>query len=181
MSSNTSEVEAYVGLGSNLDEPVTQVRSGIEALAALPRTRIDRCSSLYRTAPIGYAAQADFINAVCRIRTRLAAAELMERLLEIERRHGRVRIGPANGPRTLDLDLLLYGDWVSDAPSVTVPHPRLHTRAFVLVPLHEIAPALVIPGRGRVADLLGGCADQRIARLDEPPSVHGQAAHTERR
>lgn len=172
MSSETPEVRAYIGLGSNMGEPRSKLRAGIEALAALPATRLERCSSFYRSAPIGYQAQADFINAVCRIATRLPPGELMRQLLDVERRHGRVRSGPAGGPRTLDLDLLLYGDWTSNEPQLIVPHPRLSERAFVLLPLHEIAPGLIVPGHGRVKDLLVRCADQQIERLDE----HGKAA-----
>jgi 2-amino-4-hydroxy-6-hydroxymethyldihydropteridine diphosphokinase len=157
-------VQAFVALGANLGDPVDQVRAGAAALAALPATRRVTCSSLYRTAPIGYADQPDFINAVCEIDTDLPAAELMQALLEIERAHGRVR-DMAGGPRTLDLDLLLYGDRAIREPALTVPHPRLHERAFVLYPLYEIAPDLEIPGLGRVADLLAGCAGQGIERL----------------
>lgn len=166
-SSEAPEVEAYVGLGSNMDEPQSNVRAGMDALAALPDTRIERCSSLYRTAPIGFQAQADFINAVCCIATRLPPHELMRQLLDIERRHGRVRSGPVGGPRTLDLDLLLYGNWTSSDPQLIVPHPRLPERVFVLLPLYEIAPDLAVPGYGRIADLLARCADQRVERLDE--------------
>lgn len=163
------EVEAYVGLGSNMQEPQANVRAAMDLLAALPATRLERRSSLYRSAPIGYQPQPDFVNAVCRLRTRLPPSELMQRLLDIERAHGRTRAGPAGGPRTLDLDLLLYGRWTSSDPQLTVPHPRLHERAFVLLPLFEIAPELVIPGHGPVAELLRRCADQRVERLDPAP------------
>lgn len=182
-SNETAEVEAYVALGSNMDEPRLKVRAGMEALAALPATRLECCSSLYRTAPVGYQAQPDFINAVCRVATRLPPHELMRELLDIERRHGRVRTGPVGGPRTLDLDLLIYGDWTSDDPQLIVPHPRLAERAFVLLPLHEIAPDFVVPGSGRVADLLARCADQRVERLagDGTTALSRGAANTERR
>jgi 2-amino-4-hydroxy-6-hydroxymethyldihydropteridine diphosphokinase len=159
-------VRAFVALGSNLNDPAAQVRSAARALGRLPDTGLVRCSSLYRTAPVGITAQPDFINAVCEIETRLAAPALMEALLDIERAHGRQRERPG-GPRTLDLDLLLYGDETHHQPGLSVPHPRLHERAFVLYPLHEIAPALVIPGRGRIEDLLPGCAGQGIERLAE--------------
>ncbi|MEW6332239.1 MAG: 2-amino-4-hydroxy-6-hydroxymethyldihydropteridine diphosphokinase, partial [Pseudomonadota bacterium] len=123
--------------------------------------------SFYRTAPVGRLEQPDFINAVCRVRTGQAPATLMRKLLEIERAHGRVREGDPGGPRTLDLDLLLYGDRAIHTAELTVPHPRLHERAFVLYPLQEIAPDLVIPGRGAVRELAAGCAGQRVERLKD--------------
>ena len=157
-------MHAYIALGANLDDPIAQVCAGAQALGHLPRTRRLGCSSLYRSTPVGDANQPDFINAVCALDTALAARELLQALLAIEHDHGRVRerIG---GPRTLDLDLLLYGQSRIDEPGLTVPHPRLHARAFVLYPLHEIAPDLVILGRGPVAGLLSGCAGQKIERL----------------
>lgn len=157
-------MRAFVALGSNLDDPVAQVGAGARDLARLPDTRLVRCSSLYRTAPVGVADQPDFINAVCEIDTELPAPDLMQSLLDIEHAHGRVRDIPG-GPRTLDLDLLLYGELACHDPGLTLPHPRLHERAFVLYPLHEIAPALVVPGRGRIEDLLPGCRGQAIERL----------------
>lgn len=162
-------VTAYVALGSNLDDPIAQVRAGAAALATLPHTRVDRCSAFYRTAPVGLVAdQPDFINAACRIETHLAPAALLAALLDLESRQGRVRTQrSAGGPRTLDLDLLIYDDLVLEAPGLTLPHPRLHERAFVLYPLADIDPALVIPGRGPVRALLAQCEDQGITRLDE--------------
>lgn len=157
-------VRAYVGLGSNLADPAQQVRAGLAALDALPQTKVVQRSSLYRTAPVGLAEQPDFINAVCAIDTALAPQPLMQHLLAIEQAHGRVR-AHAGGPRTLDLDLLLYGDAQLDASTVTVPHPRLHERAFVLYPLSEIAPGLSIPGRGSVAELLRRCTGQAVERV----------------
>lgn len=159
-------MRAFVALGSNLNDPVAQVRAGARHLAGLPDTRCLGCSSLYRTAPVGYADQPDFINAVCELDTQLAARELMQALLAIEQAQGRRRDIPG-GPRTLDLDLLLYDQRVCHEPGLTLPHPRLHERAFVLYPLAEIAPDLVIPGRGRVEDLLPGCRGQGIERLAE--------------
>lgn len=143
----------YVALGSNLDDPAAQVKRGFAELHALPRTRLIRRSSLYRTTPVGYADQPDFVNAVAEIETRLSPDELLEACLEIERKHGRNRTFK-NAPRTLDLDILLYGDMMNVEPRLTLPHPRMHERAFVLVPLAEIAPHCVIPRRGRVADLV---------------------------
>lgn len=165
MSRPEHAVCAYIGLGSNLADPVAQLRAGVSALAQLEQTQIEACSSFYRTAPVGRREQPDFINAVCRVRTGQAPAMLMRNLLEIERVHGRVREGDKGGPRTLDLDLLLYGNQTIHTAELTVPHPRLHERAFVLYPLHEIEPDLVIPGRGAVRQLMAACAGQRVERL----------------
>jgi len=160
-------VRAFVALGANLQDPVAQVRSGVRALAMLAHTRRCCCSSLYRTAPLGYTDQPAFINAVCELDTDLPPRALMQALLDIERDHGRVRHKPG-GPRTLDLDLLWYDGQVLQEPELTLPHPRLHERAFVLYPLYELAPGLEIPGRGRVEDLLPACRGQDVERLAEP-------------
>lgn len=157
-------MRAYVALGSNLDDPLAQVRAGAQALGKLPGTRLVCCSSLYRTAPVGVTEQPDFINAVCEVDTSLPTGTLLQALLGIERTHGRQRDIPG-GPRTLDLDLLLYGELACHEPGLTLPHPRLHERAFVLYPLSEIAPGLNIPGRGQVETLRAGCAGQAIERL----------------
>jgi 2-amino-4-hydroxy-6-hydroxymethyldihydropteridine diphosphokinase len=144
-------VRAFVGLGSNLDDPAQHVEDALRELDALPGTRLLARSSLYRTAPVGLAAQPDFVNAVALLETALAPAALLAQLLEVERRHGRVRELP-NGPRTLDLDLLLHGDARIDQPGLCVPHPRLHERAFVVVPMAEIAPGQPIPGHGTAGE-----------------------------
>lgn len=146
---------AYVALGSNLDDPCVQVEHGFEALAALPGTALSARSRLFRTPPWGFVEQPDFINAVARVETSLPPRQLLAALLDVESRAGRVR-GVRNGPRVLDLDLLLYDDLRLDEPGLVIPHPRLHERAFVLLPLADIAPELVVPGYGRVADLLSG-------------------------
>lgn len=159
-------VTAYVGLGANVGEPARQLRAGVAALATLPRTRVLVCSSLYRSAPVGVAAQPDFINAVCALETELAPVELMRYLLGVEREHGRVRAAEKGEPRPLDLDLLLYGSLSMETDELTLPHPRLHERAFVLLPLAEIAPGLVIPRRGPVPALLRACADQQVSILE---------------
>ena len=159
------DVKAYVGLGSNLADPAVQVRSAMAALASLAETRVEVCSSLFRSAPVGLREQPDFINAVCRVYTRLAPVALMHNLLEIESSHGRVRAGAKGGPRTLDLDLLLYGNESIQSAELTLPHPRLHERAFVLYPLLELEPDLVILGHGAVRDFLAGCAGQQVERL----------------
>lgn len=145
--------DACVALGSNLDGPRTRVERAFAALAALPGTRVSARSRLYRTPPWGVVDQPDFINAVAVLDTTLAPRGLLQALLAIEARAGRVR-GIRNGPRVLDLDLLLYGGQTIHLPDLEVPHPRLQDRAFVLVPLAEVAPDLEVPGRGRVADLL---------------------------
>ena len=146
-------VIAYIALGSNLREPQQQLLAGFAALAQLPGSELIARSSLYRSAAVGYSDQPDFVNAVAALRTSLDARVLLEALLAIERAQGRVREFP-NAPRTLDLDIALYGEQVIEAPGLSVPHPRMHQRAFVVVPLAEIAPLAVVPGRGRVRDLL---------------------------
>ena len=146
---------AAVGLGANLGDVARSVRDAIDALGQLPGTRLVQASRLYRTPAWGVTAQPDFINAVALLDTGLSARALLEALLDIERVHGRVRVdGERWGPRTLDLDLLLYGDAVIDLPQLKVPHPHLHERAFALLPLAEIAPDAVIPCRGTVRDAL---------------------------
>lgn len=162
-----SPVTAFVGLGSNLDDPPARIRRALQALAALPGTRLVRHSSLYRNPPTGVLDQPDFVNAVAEIETRLTARELLEQLLAIEQVHGRVRDQP-NGPRTLDLDLLLYGALTVGEPGLTVPHPRMLGRAFVLVPLAEIAPGAEVPGRGRIADLVRNVDASGMIRLSVP-------------
>ena len=155
---------AYVALGANLGDPAATVLAAFAALANLPESRVTHGSSLYRTAPVGLTDQPEFVNAVAQMETTLAPEALLEALFDIEERFGRVR-AEKNGPRTLDLDLLLYNDQFIDLPSLTLPHPRLHLRAFVLQPLAEIAPQLVIPGRGTVAAWLPAVANQGIVRL----------------
>ena len=166
MTETGKPVTVYVGLGSNLGDSVRTLKSAITALEQTSLPGSMGCSSLYRTAPIGFLDQPDFINAVCRLETPLNAVELLQSLLQIERDHGRRRSGSANEPRTLDLDLLLYGGQEVSVDGLQVPHPRLHERAFVLYPLLEIAPDLVIPGRGPVRDLATDCEGQSIARID---------------
>lgn len=152
---------AYVALGSNLADPVTQLGAAFDELGRLPQTRLVARSSLWRSAPVGYLDQPDFVNAVAAIETTLEAEMLLAHLLDIERRHGRVREFQ-NAPRTLDLDIALYGDDRIDTPTLTVPHPRMQERAFVLLPLNELAPDVVIPGHGPLRDLLPAVAGQRL-------------------
>ncbi|TAN05123.1 MAG: 2-amino-4-hydroxy-6-hydroxymethyldihydropteridine diphosphokinase [Rhodanobacteraceae bacterium] len=158
-------LDAYVALGSNLDDPRAQVERGFAALAALPRTRLRARSHLYRTPPWGVLEQPDFINAAAWLATELPARGLLRALLALEVRAGRVR-GRRNGPRVLDLDLLVYGDAVVDEPGLVLPHPRLHARAFVLLPLADVAPGLVVPGQGCVAGLLARVDAEGCVRLD---------------
>ena len=158
---------AFVALGANLGNPAQQVAAGVEALAMLPNTRLAAVSPFYRSAPVGYAGQPDFVNAVAKIETALAARELLDALLAIERQRGRVRDFP-NAPRTLDLDIVLYDEETHDEEGLTIPHPRMHERAFVLVPLAEIAPDAVVPGRGRVRDLVAAVDPASVVKLASP-------------
>ncbi len=155
---------AFIALGSNLDDPVAQVSAAMVALDSLPQTRVLKCSSLYRSAPIGYLDQPDFINAVAQVETGLSPRTLLDALLALELECGRTRAFQ-NAPRTLDLDVLLYDDLVHHEHGLTVPHPQMHRRAFVLQPLLEIAPDCIIPGVGAVADAMTGCAGQQLERL----------------
>ena len=156
---------AWVGIGANLGDARANVEDALARLARLPGVRLLRASSLYRTAPIA-SSGGDYVNAVAEVDTSLSARALLAALHGIEQAHGRER-PYRNAPRTLDLDLLLYGDEViEDVPTLIVPHPRMHERAFVLAPLAELVPGLLIPGRGRVADLLPGVAGQTIERIE---------------
>jgi len=149
-------IVAYVGVGSNLEDPESQVRRAFDDLGRIRNTHLKSRSSLYRSAPIGYADQPDFINAVAALETTLSPQELLAELQDIERRHGRER-SFKNAPRTLDLDLLLYGEKKISTESLVLPHPRMHERAFVLRPLLEIAPQLPFD--------LAACAAQKIERI----------------
>jgi 2-amino-4-hydroxy-6-hydroxymethyldihydropteridine diphosphokinase len=150
---------AYIGLGANLGEPEREVRQACLELDAIAHTRVVKSSSLYRSEPVGHTEQPRFVNAVAQIETGLSAERLLEELHALEAKHGRTR-SFANAPRTLDLDLLLFGSSVLDRPGLKIPHPRMHERAFVLVPLLEIAPEVAIPGRGPARSLLGNVKGQ---------------------
>lgn len=167
----TAAMHAWVGLGANLGDAAGTLARAIDAIDALPCTRVIRVSSLYRSAPVD-ASGPDFVNAVAQIETALPPAELLAQLLAIEASEGRQR-AYRNAPRTLDLDLLLASDAAGplriDTPSLALPHPRMHLRAFVLAPLAELDAGLVVPGRGRVADLLAACAGQCIERVGTLP------------
>jgi 2-amino-4-hydroxy-6-hydroxymethyldihydropteridine diphosphokinase len=148
---------AYVGLGANLGDRAAMLRAALEQLAAEPGLEVAAVSAFRETDPVGVVNQPRFLNAAAAVETDLSARELLERLLGVERRLGRTRIeGPRFGPRTIDLDLLLYGDEQLDEPGLEVPHPRLHERLFALEPLAELEPELVIPGRGSLAGIIAG-------------------------
>jgi len=160
--SDSAATDAYVALGSNLGDSRATLVSAIEALAALPVSHLTGRSRIYRTPPWGRTDQPDFLNAVVRLHTSLPPRTLLEALMAIERRFGRERDGERWGPRTLDLDLLHMEGVTLDDPSLTLPHPRAAERAFVLLPLSDLAPELVLPGLGAVGELLqrvdaGGC------------------------
>lgn len=161
---------AHIGLGSNLGNPEAQVLAAFDEIAATPGIELERRSSLYRTAPIGYDNQPDFINAVARVRTTLAPQALLDKLLNIERTHGRIREF-LNAPRTLDLDVLLYDDDEIRTDTLNIPHPRAQLRAFVLLPLLEVSPELVIPGIGAASAWLAHCQDQPISRIADATTV----------
>jgi 2-amino-4-hydroxy-6-hydroxymethyldihydropteridine diphosphokinase len=157
-------VRAWVGLGANLGDAAHTMDRAFAALAALPASRLAGRSSLWRTAPVD-ADGPDYLNAVAALDTTLDPHALLAALQGIEQVHGRER-PYVNAPRTLDLDLLLYGSMQLATPLLTLPHPRAHLRAFVLAPLAELAPDLVVPGRGPVRALLAAVTDQRIAKLE---------------
>jgi 2-amino-4-hydroxy-6-hydroxymethyldihydropteridine diphosphokinase len=159
-------VVTYIGLGSNLADPAAQVRQAMTDLAGLPETELLAQSALYRTAPVGPANQPDYVNAVVRLETRLSPRGLLEALQAIERAHGRQRDGTRWGPRTLDLDILLYGDECLAEPGLQIPHPEMGNRAFVLVPLADVAPrGLRVPGVGPLADLIERCPREGVTPM----------------
>ena len=147
---------AYVGLGANLGDRERTLREAVSALSAEDGIEVVAVSALRETEPVGVGEQPLYLNGAAELETALAARKLLGRLLAVEQRFGRVRVPGEQGPRTLDLDLLLYGDDVIEEDGLTVPHPRLHERRFVLEPLAELAPGLVVPGRGDVESLLSG-------------------------
>jgi 2-amino-4-hydroxy-6-hydroxymethyldihydropteridine diphosphokinase len=145
---------AYIGLGSNLGDREATLRRALARLNATLGVRVVAVSSFRETDPVGFTEQPKFVNAVAAVETELDPRALLETLLSIERAMGRTRDGPRFGPRTIDLDLLLFGDEVVDEPGLRVPHPRLHERTFVLEPLAELEPGLIVPGRGPLESLL---------------------------
>ena len=164
-----SAVTAYVGLGANLQDPAAQVRRALDELASLPQTRVLARSPLSKSPPLGPPTQPDYVNAVAALATHLDPFALLKELRAMELRHGRSRDGTRWGPRTLDLDILLYGDRVLDTAELTLPHPGLHERAFVLYPLSDVAPELQVPGRGSVRALRERLGAVHIERLESTP------------
>lgn len=147
---------AYIGLGSNLEEPVRQIETAISELSAVPHVQLLRFSRFYRNPPVGLLNQPAFINAVCEVSTTLLPTELLSELHRLEHQHQRVRM-QKNGPRTLDLDLLLYGKLKLNSAELEIPHPRMKERAFVLLPLAELAPDLILPCGSEIKTLLSNC------------------------
>ncbi len=158
--------DAVVGLGANLGDPLATLSAARAALAVLSETTLVRCSSIYKTAPVGFLDQPDFLNAVCWLKTALTAERLAAELFALEGRLGRVRTDLRNGPRTVDLDLLFYEGVSCARPDLELPHPRLHERAFVLYPWLEIMPGFVLPEHGPLRELCRGVPGQRVERLE---------------
>ena len=155
---------AFIALGSNLQNPKHQVQQALEAIKSHKEIQFLKASSLYKTAPVGYDNQDDFINAVVEIKTDLAPIQLLRSLLSIENTFGRERPFP-NAPRVLDLDLLLYDDIVIDSAELTLPHARMHERGFVMIPLAEIAPKLTIAKHGHADELAAKCDNQGVIKI----------------
>lgn len=164
--STTGTIIAYIGLGSNLADPMGQIKLARTACAALSGVQELAFSSLYHSPPMGGGNQPDYVNAVMAVATGLTAIGLLRALQGIEYDQGRVRTGERWGARTLDLDLLMYGDQQIEQTDLTIPHPGMADRAFVLYPLFEIAPELVVPGKGRIADLIAVCPLNGLKRMD---------------
>lgn len=161
----------YIGLGSNLATPIEQLRSALAALAALPQTDLIAQSSFYSSDPLGPADQPRYVNAVAALDTELSPLALLDALQTIELEQGRTRKAERWGPRTLDLDILLFGERLLDEPRLTVPHYHMHARAFVLYPLAEIAPDLKLPDGRALTELLGTCPYAGLERLSETEST----------
>lgn len=165
---NKPGVTAYIGIGGNLRDPVAMVKRGIAELARIAESRLANCSSLYRTAPLGPPGQADYINAVAELETSLPALALLDALQAIEQACGRRRDGQRWGPRTLDLDLLLYAEQRIEQTRLRTPHPEMHKRAFVLIPLSELVSGdFIIPGVGALQDALRHCDQGGVQRLED--------------
>ena len=156
---------AYIGIGSNLDDPASQVKEALEELDGIPDSVLVSQSSLYASKPMGPADQPDYVNAVAALDTLLSPEELLQALQKIEQRLGREREGEKWGPRIIDLDLLLYGKKTIQTDTLTVPHPGLHERDFVIIPLAEIAGNLNIPGKGLLSTLIAACENHSVRKL----------------
>lgn len=164
--SETDLVTVYIGLGSNLADPAEQIKSARTAITQIAGVKELAFSGLYHSSPMGPQDQPDYVNAVMAVETGLPPMDLLRCLQHIENNHGRVRKAERWGARTLDLDMLIYDDQLIEVPDLIVPHPGLAERAFVLYPLFEIAPQLVVPGKGNIADLLALCPLDELKRLD---------------
>ena len=158
-------VRVYVGLGSNLEDPVAQVLEAVEELEMIPDSILVSRSSLYRGKPMGPADQPDYVNAVVAMDTLLSAANFLQELIRIEDLQGRVRDGEKWGPRIIDLDLLMYGKQKINTPDLTVPHPGMHERDFVIIPLSELAGDVNVPGQGRLTALINKCENHSLRKL----------------
>ena len=164
--SSTAPTIAYIGLGSNLADPIAQIKAARTAIAAISGVQELAFSGLYHSLPMGPQDQPDYVNAVMGITTDLLPMALLRSLQAIEIDQGRVRKGERWGARTLDLDILIYGDQIIDLPDLTAPHPGISERSFVLYPLFEISPHLLVPGKGSIADLIDQCPLSGLKRLD---------------
>ena len=158
-------VRAYIGIGSNLDNPVAQVKEAIEELEYLPDTVFFAKSSLYGCKPMGPEDQPDYVNAVVAMDTLLSAANFLQELTRIEDLQGRARDGEKWGPRIIDLDLLMYGKQKINKPDLIVPHPGMHERDFVIIPLSELAGDVNVPGQGRLTALINTCENHSLRKL----------------
>jgi 2-amino-4-hydroxy-6-hydroxymethyldihydropteridine diphosphokinase len=171
LESAQNKIEVYIGVGSNLDQPVQQVLDAKQALQQLPETDLIKFSTLYVSSPMGPQDQPNYVNAVAMLQTTLSAHQLLEHLQAIETQQGRVR-KQHWGARTLDLDILLYGDQQINTADLVIPHTGITERAFVLYPLQEIAPELDIPGHGKLSELFNACPANGIQKLPETLSVN---------
>ena len=164
MTSDKGSVNAWIGLGANLGDPQKAIQSALRLLVSKSGTSVTAVSSFYRTAPVGFDDQPDFLNGVARVKTSLGSGVLLERLLEIEAEIGRIRTSERFGPRVIDLDLLLFGDQIIDSDVLSVPHPRMQLRRFVPEPLAEIEGEMVFPGGVTLSACLRDCDNQEVAR-----------------
>ena len=161
-----SSVSAWIGLGSNLGDSAAALQNALDALGRTFGVELTAVSSVYQSAPVGLSAQPDFLNAVARIDTSLEPGELLDQLLRIETEQGRVRVGERFGPRLIDLDLLLYNETVLQTEDLTLPHPRMLERRFVLEPLAELEGDMGLAGGRRLCDCLEACSDQRLDKIE---------------
>ncbi len=164
-------IDVYIGLGSNLADPAGQVSRALKSISEFENSHLHSCSSLYVSKPMGPQDQADYVNAVLCLHSTLPALQLLSMLQEVEQQHGRERKSNRWGPRTLDLDILLYGEDIIDLPNLVVPHYGMKLREFVLYPLHEISPDLRLPCGAQLDELLGRCDINGLKKLNIPPQI----------